>query len=1049
MLFDLKQKISQLLIESQALLESENIPRDFTSAKQCLLLAELKQEVTLLNTMLNNKNFEDFFMTRCAFREKDKNTSISFQDMPDSPTNQLYWQIAQLVFEPKTMDEMFEIVVPGIKIHLQADLMIENISGQSARELMRKAKPTLKLKRLKKFQEQEPSLDNFRHYVFSHETLFDAREIQHFPLAQQADLKNLLHKEYPDLEKKLYEHSSSLKGLSLDVVTLNNKGIAPIDAINQLIQGLILGGNNMTGQGYASKFSTEAVERFFAWFNPLPKQVRDELRALQGGNTTLGRVIDEEILKGQCVETTATNLTHIIQHNKALPLLTSPPEMRPIDLKILRDKYGPKHTLDTKKDSQLMSVFPEILVKEVIKRIKPETFDQMISLIIDFPPTFYQVIWKNLTLKNFDMLFYRLARVIRSGFFSQEQKQALAKAIAENYSRFNLEEPICSWVMRTNDETMLKEVLNAFTKTQRIAAIKFKHRGIPLLHEATEGLLKVILDTLPQELRLEAVLMPDVLGRTTLQLAETNSKSLQAILESLSDEQLLKLGKSLILLAIKANNRILLTKTIKLLKLEAWMIWDYDEEMDTLLHKAAEYPESLKALLEALPKPNILGAVKDIKDRNGQTVLQKTLRHFVDPESLKAILVSLSDDIFNTKYSPLFLVIKTYDLDFLNKILNLIPQNQLFQAVAKIPFNSLEVALENPQVIKTIVERLSSDQRFDFVNLLDENGNTILHTTIWTPQSLQMILSLLTLPQRFAALQLLNSEGNMVLHNAGRLPAMFHSILESFPLEQRLAVANLANSKGDTIFHLLITHKDHLLKTLELLPEEQRFDAINVPNIAGFTVMDIAKSNPELLIPLLSRLPQNRKISIIATSMSQYLKTLKPETNFLENDILNDEKLWQAINKLFVEKRLTNTLIQDLAILHQFHHEKTTEDTARRDDEDYIESIDRFYLQALEIRTSDKPKKIQVKEIIDIAHHEFHHKHSTRRLFADALMLVSILFAGLGLAIMAGRYLTNRPVFFSDVITKREKDLTTAWMKKQSELPEEDDSTENIFLPGG
>ncbi|MBA2710017.1 MAG: hypothetical protein H0U57_05460 [Tatlockia sp.] len=1048
--------INQLLDEKQALIDNTLIPRDFTSAKECILQLELKNEIEILKAMLNSSNFEELFKSHCATREKDKNWSITFQAMPESLTNQLYWKIAELVFKPKTMHDMLGIILPGIQTHLLADLVIINKPGLGPRELIRNASPTLEPHNLEKFNNKAPSIENFNHFVFNDNFLFDAKEIQRFPLVQHAALQSLLNDKYPEIGLKLYEHNSSLKGLSVDAVTLNNKGITPLSAINQLIQGLILGGNNMTGQGYASKFSTEAVERFFAWFNALPKQVRTDLRALKGGDTNLGRIIDEEILKGQCVETTATNLTRVIQQNKDLPLLTLPPEMRPIDLKTLRDKYGPKQVLDTKKDSQLLSVFPEKLMKEVIERIKPETLDQVISLIVDFPPTFYKDIWKNLKIKDADGFFYRLSKIIKSGFFSLEQKQALAKAIVANYSHFKLEEPLCLWALKCNDPIILHDILHSFTEKQRVAAIQFNKNGYTLLHEAllvheaAEGLFKVILEALPEELRLEEVQVTKD-GRTVLESAVNSPKFIEEILNSLSEAQIAKLGKPALLLAIKANNKILLQKVFQLVipeELKMAALFEIDEEGDTILHKAAEYPEALKALLEALPQSSRLAAV-NVKDKNGRTVLEKTLRNFENPEPLKAILLSLPD-IFNTEFDPLFLAVKTCNIEFIQKHVSSIPRDKLFKALANLSFARLLKPLQNPLVIKTLFEPLLSHELFKLVNLLDKNGDTLLHISSEEPESLKMILSLLTLPDRFSALQLVNKEGKMVLHNAGRYcPGIYQSILASFPVDQRAAVAKLVNNRGNTILHSLSNQAYLLTKTIELLPDEERFAAINVPNFEGFTVLDKVKENHDVLIPLVGRLTQEQRNSVIAQVMLQHLKTLKPDSELLESDILNDKKLCETINKVFMEKRLTKELLHDLAILHQFHQEKMADDNNEKYGEDYNLSIDRFYTKALEIRTSGKSIKAQANEIREAAHQEFHPRHETRRLLADALMLVSILFAGLGLVIMAGRYFTNKTVFFSSAITDREEELATRWMKNQNDLPEEDTRDDKIFLFGG
>ncbi|MBA3536966.1 MAG: hypothetical protein H0T84_10205 [Tatlockia sp.] len=144
--------------------------------------------------------------------------------------------------------------------------------------------------------------------------------------------------------------------------------------------------------------------------------------------------------------------------------------------------------------------------------------------------------------------------------------------------------------------------------------------------------------------------------------------------------------------------------------------------------------------------------------------------------------------------------------------------------------------------------------------------------------------------------------------------------------------------------------------------------------------------------------------------------------------ILRDETLLKALEGSG-KKRLSSELVNDLLTLQKFYQQKTVEENDENYGVEYNLSIHRFYESALQIRLSNKPIKQQAKEISDKAHAEFQPRHGTERLLADALMLFSILFAGLGLVIMLGRYCAGRTVFFSSEVTGREHDLTTNWMK--------------------
>ncbi|MBA2710972.1 MAG: hypothetical protein H0U57_10305, partial [Tatlockia sp.] len=398
-----RHAISQLLRERVALTQSNHeAPHDYVSVIECILQAELKQEITALESMLFDlETFEEHFKERCALRETDIEHAFVLSSMPESLSNQLYCEIALLVFQPKNMKDILEIMAPSITQHLKVDLSYSPIHSSRQDIQVMGVTPTLQLSHtLDAFENEEPKIEAFTHYVLSDSTLLNAKEISQFPLMLQAKLQSMLTDEHPVLAKQLVGHNSSLNVLSQDILALNNKGTTPKAAIEQLILGLTVGGAKMTAKEFAGKSARKAVKRFFAYFNALPIGIKEQLRALQDHDITLGHIIDEEIGKGQCVETTATHLARILRANSNETLLTSPPELSPQAVKELKNKYGPKHELDTKKDASLVLALPVQLAHEVIGRIAPTTDEDLMTLLLDFPPVFYDTLWQHITLHN-------------------------------------------------------------------------------------------------------------------------------------------------------------------------------------------------------------------------------------------------------------------------------------------------------------------------------------------------------------------------------------------------------------------------------------------------------------------------------------------------------------------------------------------------------------------------------------------------------------------------------------------------------------------------
>lgn len=97
---------------------------------------------------------------------------------------------------------------------------------------------------------------------------------------------------------------------------------------------------------------------------------------------------------------------------------------------------------------------------------------------------------------------------------------------------------------------------------------------------------------------------------------------------------------------------------------------------------------------------------------------------------------------------------------------------------------------------------------------------------------------------------------------------------------------------------------------------------------------------------------------------------------------------------------------------------------------EYSESIKQFYTKAVEIRQSKKPVKEMQQELKQLAHDQFHHRHSTRRLIADVLIVISFMFAGLGLIVGLTRLALGHTFFLSNEMTSREQDFTQNWVSQ-------------------
>ena len=540
--------ITELLNEKEKLSDFSEAAHELASLRDIILKLELKQEIQILRTMLQASNdlssFQPKFKQRCLERLQDTARNISFKDMPESYSNCLYWEIALKVFKPQTMKEMLAILLDEGLIHLHVEIALPANLSLNKKDRHKHPEPMLRLnKNLDAFAKAPPALEAFTHYVIADNFILNITDIEDFRLYWHDKLKKLLDEQHPKVSMKLYSHNDSLQMLVNDILVLNNKGITPKIAIEQLIQAFILGGEHISGSKFASKGAEKARERFLIYFYGLPADLQKQLRSLKADNCELGRIIDEELERGQCVETAASNLKRILDKNSTHVLLNTPPAMTEDDLAKLQAQYDATqgNLLNCKKDSLIQFTFPAELTKQAIQEIVLNDIESLVFLLLNFPPTFYDTLWEHVRLNLNGKL---ISNIFMLGFFSGEQRRALANAYVKHYRRFNDPDTILlwalEWAIQTNDIMFVYKVFLSLPKEQKLPALKKTEGNYTVLDQlAVEDIntLIAILDHLPDHtLQLLQEKQRCLLGRSLADyLAQVNIDSLILIIDHFPD----------------------------------------------------------------------------------------------------------------------------------------------------------------------------------------------------------------------------------------------------------------------------------------------------------------------------------------------------------------------------------------------------------------------------------------------------------------------------------------------------------------------------------
>ncbi len=810
------KSIRKLLDKYDEFHDDSGTPYDYASLKTHILQLELEQEIAVLRAMLDDpKSFAQKFKERCDWRKQARKThSIPLSDLPETPTNQLYWKIAQQVFRPKTMQAMLGIVMPQIQFCVTSELTTPT-TGNSLKERVSQVMPVINLELSLDKLTSHPDIKLVSAYIFSGAWLFNLENISNFTLRLHNELEKQLRNKYAPLCEKIYSHNPQLQTLAADIQLYNENGVTPKAAIELLIRGLIMGGSSISGKDEATDAAKEAYKRFFAYFNALPVEIQRELRDLNdGSNKSLGNLIDIEIARGECVETTASYLKNILGHNSNNPLLSSPPKMSAVHLRKLENKYKANNDastaiLDTRKDHQFIQTFPEQLTRKAIEHINPKKIEDLIFLILNFPPQFYNNLWAHITLRHPNKILKRLAKAIKADFFNNEQRQALASAIYNNYDRFNLSEGIIFWAKRTGDPKIIETILRCHPEYKwpdLISATDKENNTIVsiIARKSNCKLLKIMLESIPSEKRLALLIKPNKNGKTALNHALYHHKTLATIFSALSAPDKKKIAQMLdvnadSLLHIIAKNGLSKSMRVMLESQDtsdiASFLHKYDRFGYTVFDYCTKNQKCLSVALTYLPTRQ-LASILESYNRNGMTSLR----------------LAMAQDIARVK-----LILE-----------HLLPEHRL--QVVNMPDTAgktiVHYAADNLEKIKTILETLRKKDRLLAITLTDQKNTTAAKIAFDDTEILQTILTLLPRKDRKTALDKVTPGlSSSILHNSAKHrndDLFIFLLLKLYRRSERLTQLLCKQNERTALDYLIDDNErlsDRILALLRALPQ--------------------------------------------------------------------------------------------------------------------------------------------------------------------------------------------------------------------------------------
>lgn len=667
--------LKHLDIASSLVFPSERPPHDYQSLKDDLVMTELAIEVASLRALFKrDTGIEEAFKTCCLKRSQlIEGTSLSYFEMPEGACNRLYWDIAMLLFSPRTMQDMLAILVPELTQVVSIEL-----KGRSSNP--KQLQVILNLTEMRYLGASVPPItEDLGHYVVRNKQLLDARNIEcfNFPLHQQC--YQVMHRDYPDLAIELYQHNPHLKRLGEDILTCSGKGCSIIQRVRDFILILRLGGSQMTGSSIASIDAQQAFTDFLGYLTSLPEETQLALNTLASqrlGRHNFAAVIDD--LKGEnCIENAARELQMIIDEPQNATFLSTHPHLPQDYLERIHKQYQPKKVLPTIAQSYERQL-PKMYLIKALKIIKIRSVSDYLDLLLNFPLAFYKDLLTYATIRTSPLIPVELTNMMRDGVFNQAQQDALKQAFLASYEKFNLDLSFIKYAIESKDPLLLSFIKNLSTPERSKLISQKDNYGNTIFHIVASfpESLKTTLELLPESDRIAAVQQKDNNGSTLLHLVADQPDSFRMILALYPE------SAQLVAVQQKNNNGY------------------------TVLHLAASSPNSLRIVLELHPEEARYAALMQRDNENYHVIgiIIRFRRFRGSPEIFQIILELLpKHDRILAIYMMVYNAIDFSDM--LKIVLESAPEAELISAL------QLEQSNSHDTLLDFLVNRDSDDLR--------------------------------------------------------------------------------------------------------------------------------------------------------------------------------------------------------------------------------------------------------------------------------------------------------------------------------------------------
>lgn len=443
LLQDVEHKIKQVLSSTQQfVINNINIPQ----IREAIFTEELVQSLSLLNASVkkskntNNplQNFKEYFKSICQQRwERIKSTELSYFNDSESIANSLFWEMAILLFEPKTLGELFSILMPGLEV-----LTFEVVKNKPEVALSySNIKVVFHIKNMtEELYDPINKITNLDQFAVTDEVLFDLRNIAHWPIKEQMLFYNAIKLKHPTLEQEIYKHNHDFRALKSNINIINKKGLTLSFLIPEVVQRLKEGGERVTGNTIASEEAHYAAQDFITFVDSFFEYFENEnslIHANEKDFLNKLKKIKNHLEQGKCVEEAASALECFLFNFSQNPLLIKNLGLSEKALVEIKNKYSffkSEILLNLDKDKEYKNmIFPCDLLEMAFNSLHLRNKDDYAAVLTVLPTNYYKFFFESAKKYNkIEEVLSAYSDLLRFNFLNEEQEECFSNLIS-NY----------------------------------------------------------------------------------------------------------------------------------------------------------------------------------------------------------------------------------------------------------------------------------------------------------------------------------------------------------------------------------------------------------------------------------------------------------------------------------------------------------------------------------------------------------------------------------------------------------------------------------------